>query len=200
MSTDKTVYIAGLGAISAIGNNVAEHLDSFKKLRAGMGDITMMDTIHSGKLPVAEVKLTNDELIALTGLTEHNSRTALLSLAAAQEALDDATIPDIRNLRTGMVSANTVGGMDRSEDFFVDFLKDNSKGKLKSVYDHECGSMTESVADKLGITDFMTTISTACSSSANAIFYGARLIKKRCSGRSDSRRRRRTYQIYIERL
>ena len=29
----------------------------------------------------------------------------------------------------------------------------------------------------MGIKDYITTISTACSSSANAIFYGARLIK-----------------------
>jgi 3-oxoacyl-(acyl-carrier-protein) synthase len=67
--------------------------------------------------------------------------------------------------------------MDKSEDFFVEFTKDNSKGKLRNVFDHECGSITEIVADELGITDYMTTISTACSSSANAIFYGARLIK-----------------------
>jgi 3-oxoacyl-[acyl-carrier-protein] synthase-1 len=67
--------------------------------------------------------------------------------------------------------------MDKSEDFFIDFTKDNRKGKLRNVFDHECGSMTEIVAEKLGISDYITTISTACSSSANAIFYGARLIK-----------------------
>ncbi|MBD1391676.1 beta-ketoacyl-[acyl-carrier-protein] synthase family protein [Mucilaginibacter glaciei] len=177
MGTHSTVYIAGLGVISAIGNNVAEHLDAFKNERAGMAGITLIDTIHKGKLPVAEVKLTNEELVAKSGFTEHNSRTALLSLVAAREAISDANIPGIDNLRVGFVSANTVGGMDKSEDFFVKFLADNSKGKLRDVYDHECGSMTEIVADQLGITDFMTTISTACSSSANAIFYGARLIK-----------------------
>jgi 3-oxoacyl-(acyl-carrier-protein) synthase len=177
LSTDSTVYIAGVGVISAIGNNVAEHLTAFKDEKAGMAGITLLDTIHKDKLPVAEVKLTNNELIEITGLREHNSRTALLSLAAAQEALTDAGIPNFKTLRTGFVSANTVGGMDRSEDFFVEFLADNSKGKLKNVYDHECGSMTETVADKLGISDFITTISTACSSSANAIFYGARLIR-----------------------
>lgn len=177
MNTGSIVYIAGIGVISAIGNNVAEHLSAFENERAGMADISLIDTILNGKVPVAEVKLTNNELIAKTGLTEHNSRTALLSLAAAQEALADAGILNLAALRTGLVSANTVGGMDRSEEFFVEFLKDNNKGKLKNVYDHECGSMTEAVADKLGITDFMTTISTACSSSANAIFYGARLIK-----------------------
>lgn len=174
---DQTVYIAGVGVISAIGNNVAEHLLSFEREEAGMADITMLQTIHRHELPVAEVKLTDEELIAITGPTNHNSRTALLSLVAAREALADAAIPNLSGLRTGFVSANTVGGMDKSEEFFVKFLEDNSKGKLKNVFDHECGSMTEIVADQLGITDFMTTISTACSSSANAIFYAARLIR-----------------------
>ena len=173
----QSVYVAGLGVISAIGNNVAEHLVSFEREEAGMGDITMMDTIHRNKLPVAEVKLSNEELASIAGLPADMSRTASLSLIAAKEALDDAAIPNINAFRTGFVSANSVGGMDRSEHFFIDFIKDNSKGKLRNVYDHECGSMTEIVADKLGITDFLTTISTACSSSANAIFYAARLIK-----------------------
>jgi 3-oxoacyl-(acyl-carrier-protein) synthase len=174
---DTPVFIAGLGVISAIGNNVAECLNSFENKQAGMGDITHMNTIHKQHIPVAEVKLTNEELAAKTGLSPVISRTVLLSLIAAKEALDDASIPNMASLRTGFVSANSVGGMDKSEEFFIDFLKDNSKGKLKNVYDHECGSVTEAVADQLGIKDYMTTISTACSSSANAIFYAARLIK-----------------------
>ncbi|MDR3697632.1 beta-ketoacyl-[acyl-carrier-protein] synthase family protein [Mucilaginibacter sp.] len=172
-----SVYVAGVGVISAIGNNVAEHLLAFEQEEAGMGDITLLDTIYRKKLPVAEVKLDNKQLAAITGLPDDMSRTALLSLVAAREALTDAAIPHFDTLRTGFVSANTVGGMDRSEHFFIDFVDNNSKGKLKNVYNHECGSMTEIVADRLGITDFITTISTACSSSANAIFYAARLIK-----------------------
>jgi len=172
-----SVYIAGAGVISGIGNNVAEHLRAFEQEEAGMDAITMLNTIHKGELPVAEVKLSNEELAVMTGLSPNTSRTALLSLVAAREALDDAAVPNFKTLRTGFVSANTVGGMDKSEDFFVDFLEDNNKGKLRNVFDHECGSKTEIVADKLGISDYMTTISTACSSSANAIFYGARLIK-----------------------
>ncbi|RZA03152.1 MAG: beta-ketoacyl-[acyl-carrier-protein] synthase family protein [Sphingobacteriaceae bacterium] len=176
-TTTPDVFIAGIGAITAIGNNVAECLTSFEKGEAGMGAITHMETIHKNVLPVAEVKLTNEELAAMTGLSVDVSRTTMLSLVAAKEALNDATIPNLSNLRAGFVSANSVGGMDKSEDFFVDFLNDNTKGKLRYVYDHECGSVTEVVADKLGLTDYMTTISTACSSSANSIFYGARLIK-----------------------
>jgi 3-oxoacyl-(acyl-carrier-protein) synthase len=172
-----TAYIAGVGVISAIGNNVPEHLAAFEREEPGMGEITMLNTIYHGKIPVAEVKLKNSQLAAMTVMPPDISRTVLLSLVAAQEALADAQIPGLERLRTGFVSANTVGGMDKSEDFFIDFIKNNSKGKLKNVYDHECGSITEIVAEKLGLKDYMTTISTACSSSANAIFYGARLIK-----------------------
>jgi len=172
-----TVYIAGVGVISAIGNNVAEHLTAFEQERAGMGDITLFDSVHKGQLPVAEVKLSNEQLIQMTGLPVRSSRTTLLSCVAAKEAWDDAGIDDIKQFRTGFISANSVGGMDKSEDFFVDFIADNNKGKLRNVFDHECGSMTEIVADKLGAKDFVTTLSTACSSSANSIFYAARLIK-----------------------
>ncbi|MFI5137132.1 MAG: beta-ketoacyl-[acyl-carrier-protein] synthase family protein [Sphingobacteriales bacterium] len=172
-----TVYVAGLGVISAIGNNVAENLQSFELEAAGIGDISLLDTIHRKTRPVAEVKLDNNELAAITGLPAGMSRTALLSLVAAREAINDATVPNFDTLRTGLVSANTVGGMDKSEDFFIDFVKDEKKGKLRNVFDHECGCITEIVADQLGIRDFLTTINTACSSSANAIFYAARLIK-----------------------
>jgi 3-oxoacyl-[acyl-carrier-protein] synthase-1 len=171
------VFIAGIGVISAIGNNVQEHLLSFESERAGMGQITMLNTIHAGKLPVGEVKLTNDELAQITGLSPQSSRTTLLSLVAAREALNDAKLPPANDWKIGFISANTVGGMDKSEDFFTDFHADSSKGKLRYVYDHECGSVTENVAEQLGATDVMTTISTACSSSANSIFYAARLIK-----------------------
>ncbi|HMI63680.1 MAG TPA: beta-ketoacyl-[acyl-carrier-protein] synthase family protein, partial [Puia sp.] len=100
----------------------------------------------------------------------------LLSFIAAKEAFESANLK-ISNLRLGMVSANTVGGMDKTEEFYRSFLKDPRKGRLRDVVLHECGSITEWVADRLGISDHITTIDTACSSSANAIFFAARLIR-----------------------
>ena len=91
--------------------------------------------------------------------------------------MNNAGIENIAAFRTGFISANTVGGMDKTENFFTEFLSDNQKGRLRDVVHHECGSITELVADQLGIKDYITTISTACSSSANSIFFGARLIK-----------------------
>lgn len=174
---NQPVFVAGTGIISAIGNNVAECLDALENGRAGMDQMHHLDSIHKKRLPVAEVKLSNDELAKLAGLPKIKSRSALLSLVAAKEALAHAGIENFTSLRTGFISATSVGGMDKTENFFTNFFADNSKGKLREVVNHECGSVTELVADALGIKDYITTISTACSSSANAIFFGARLIR-----------------------
>ena len=174
---NQPVFIAGTGIISAIGNNVAECITALENERAGIGHMQYLDSVHRDKIPVAEVKLSNEELATMAGLHHSKSRTALLSLVAAKEAISDANIPGITSLRTGFVSANSVGGMDKTEKFFATFLGNNNKGRLRDVVHHECGNVSELVADQLGIKEYITTISTACSSSANAIFFGARLIR-----------------------
>ena len=171
------VYVAGVGVVSAIGNNANNCLQSLQHEKAGIGSITLLDTVHKAKLPVAEVKLSNQQLAAATGLPAWVSRTALLGLMAAREAWQDAGIEQMPGLRIGFISANSVGGMDKTETFFPGFLIDAGKGHVRNVVHHECGAVTELVADALGIKDYITTISTACSSSANSIFFGARLIK-----------------------
>jgi 3-oxoacyl-(acyl-carrier-protein) synthase len=171
------VFVAGIGVVSAIGNNIAECLASFEQGRPGMGDIRYLETAHRNKIPVAEVKLGNEELSKRSGLSVGISRTAHLSLIAAREALENASIEDMASLRTGFVSANTVGGLDKSEQFRADMLTNPSAGRLRDVIYHECGSITELVAGELGLRNYVTTISTACSSSANALFFAARLIK-----------------------
>lgn len=171
------VYIAGLGVVAAIGNNTNSCLQSLEQSRAGIGSIQSLNTIHKGLLPVAAVPLSNQELALQTDLPAHYSRTALLSMLAAKQAYEDAGLQEFNKMRIGFVSANSVGGMDKSENFFSKFLQNNTSGRLCEVVHHECGSVTEIVANKLGIKHFVSTISTACSSSANSIFFAARLIK-----------------------
>src|SRR5690606_16803808 len=47
----------------------------------------------------------------------------------------------------------------------------------KYITSHHNGDSSQKIADALGIKDFVTTVSTACSSAANAIIFAARLIK-----------------------
>jgi len=169
------IHVAGVGVISAIGNSVPETLEAFKSQSSGIGKVTLFDTIYQDVLPVGEVKLTNDVLSQKLSLKPHITRTALLGIHAAREAVYAAGI-DLKKWRTGLISATTVGGMDQTENFFIDFLKDSKKGRLRQVVNHECGRSTELIADDLGVNGFISTVNTACSSSVNAIAFGTRLV------------------------
>ncbi len=169
------IHVAGIGVISAIGTSIPQTLRSFEDHKSGIGRITLFDSIYRDTLPVGEIGLNNAELADRLSLKPSITRTALLGVYAAREAVSDAAI-NLGNWRSGLISATTVGGMDKTEDFFVDFLKNSSSGRLRNVVNHECGRSTEIIAEDLGIKRFISTINTACSSSVNAIALGARLI------------------------
>lgn len=173
------VFITGIGIISSIGNDAGSAFISLVEEKSGIGGITLLDTSLKDKFPLAEVKMTTEQLLDVAGQSgkKNLTRTALLGMIAAREAIVSAGFGDITEYRTGLISATTVGGMDRSENFYKEFLGDPNKGRLIDIVNHDCGDSTERIADFLGIRDFMTTISTACSSSANSIMFGAQLIK-----------------------
>src|ERR1700759_17150 len=108
------VFVVGLGVISGIGNNVEECLSSLESSKAGIGNINHLKTNHRGLLPVAEVKLSNQELSSITGFSPATSRTAMLSMIAAREAWDNSGIANVPGLRTGIVSASTAGSIDKT--------------------------------------------------------------------------------------
>lgn len=173
------VFVTGIGIISAIGNNVQEVMDSVRLSKPGLGFSSYLDSGLKNEIPVAEVKLSD------TGLSRKLfslpspalTRTALLGIIAAKEAVENSNIANIADARTGIISGTSVGGMDRSETFLKEFLSDKKKGRLRDIIGHECADSTAKIAEHLGIKDYVTTISTACSSAANAVMIGARLIK-----------------------
>ena len=172
----RKIYVTGLGVISGIGKGVEENLDSLKSGKHGMGKITLFPTALD--VPVSEVKQSNEKLKKLLSLPSGKtySRTALLGLLAAQEAARDAEL-DFASPRIGLISSTSIGGMDASERFYASFREDNRKGRLRDIISHDCGSSTEMIAAYLGVKGTVTTLSTACSSAANAIMLGARLIR-----------------------
>ena len=180
---NKGVAITGMGIISAIGNNTQENFHALTHAKHGISRVDLVDTIQRDEIMVGEVKLTNDQLIEQLGLPPSNnySRTALLGAIAAKEAVADAGIVDIKKYKTGIVSGTSVGGMDKTEKYYYEYLTE--KEHQKYIESHHAGDSTQKIAEQLGIEEsLVTTISTACSSAANAILFGARLIK---SGKLD---------------
>lgn len=175
----KRIFITGIGIISAIGKNVSETMTSIKAASSGVDEIQHLQTVHKGKLPLCEVKYSNEELCVLANIAPKTriTRTSLLGILAAQEAWRSAGSPVLGDGRTGVFSGNTVGGMDKTEHFYADFMKDHQSGDVQTMLTHECAESTERIADYLGATGMVSTISTACSSAANTIMLGARMIK-----------------------
>ena len=173
----KGVAVTGMGIISSIGNNVEENYQSLISRKQGISKMEKIDTIHKNVIKVGEIGYTNEELIRILELPDSNnySRTAMLGELAAIEAIQNANITDINAYKTGLISATSVGGMDMTEKYYYTQFEETKNRKY--IASHDAGDSTKKIAKRLGITDFVSTISTACSSSANAIMLGARLIK-----------------------
>lgn len=178
------IAITGEGIVSAIGLNKQEVLQALKEGRTGIGEMKYLQSIHH-ELPVGEVDLSNEQMKKMLGIPSEQmmSRTSLLGMLAIDQALKEAYVDvaslrarkaDGKPLRIVLVSGTTVGGMDITELCFDQLEKQKS---VEFLQHHDCGNSTRLMADHFGIFDEVATLSTACSSAANAIMLGARLLK-----------------------
>lgn len=178
MTNKDNIVITGTGIITSLGIGKAETL---KKLKAGqrvIGPIRHIQTKYSD-LPSGEVQYSDEQLKELLHYHDESiiTRTSLLGRVALKEALEEAGIDTACNSRIAFISGNTVGGMEKSEQFYYDFLNNNTRNQYIAM--HDCGACTDIMAKQFnGHFDIITTISTACSSAANAIILGANLIKE----------------------
>lgn len=178
------IAITGEGIVSAIGLNKQEVLQSLQEGRTGIGEMKYLQSVHH-ELPVGEVDLSNEQMKEMLGIHPRQmmSRTSLMGMLAIDQALKEAHV-DVANLKSRkldgkplrivLVSGTTVGGMDITELCF-DQLENQTN--VEFLQHHDCGKCTQLMADHFGIFDEVTTLSTACSSAANAIRLGARLLK-----------------------
>ncbi len=172
----KPILVTGAGVVSAIGLNKAETLEALLNGKSGVGELRYLKTEHK-EFPVGEVKLTDAEMRERLGIAEDavTTRTALMGMLALGEALEEAWLKPGMLHKVGFVSGTTVGGMDKSEQFYLDYI--GSEAHKEYIAVHDCGNCTEMTAKHFGKFAFATTLSTACSSAANAIILGANMIR-----------------------
>ena len=155
--------------------------DTYARLlegRSGIGKMKYLKSKHTD-LPVGEVPFSDEELRENLFIRKDASitRTSLLGAAALREALASASLlPRDKSLKMALISGTTVGGMEKSEQYYYDFLHTREKDEYIAL--HDCGACTDMIgqANPYGF-EMMTTISTACSSAANAIILGANMLK-----------------------
>lgn len=182
MSRQRKIYITGAGIVSALGVGKQSTLEALLHTRTGIAPMQYLQGTAHSHYPVGEVKLTNEQMLQHLGLPPetHSIRTGLMGMMAAQEAVEQAQLHRTRPKRVALISGTTVGGMERSEQHYLDFFEGQHTHYIAL---HNCASSTELVAQHTGPYSLCTTLSTACSSAANAIAMGAQLI---ATGRADA--------------
>ena len=166
------VICAGMGVICAGATSPDELLSVLRSSGNSIAKPTHLQSAHAN-LPMGEVAMSNAEFGEATH-TLGLSRTALLGLYAARQAVENA---GGMIGRRAFISGTTVGNMDVAESAFMDYFA----GAANVVPGaHDCGACTQDIVKALGLNfGFTSTISTACSSAANAIINGAEMLKLR---------------------
>ena len=80
-----------------------------------------------------------------------------------------------KKLLTAFISSTSVGGMDETEKYYRQVLK-NLPVDFNLTRTHDSGNTSENIAAYLKFSGYINTLSTACSSAANAIMLAARMI------------------------
>lgn len=182
---NKRIVITGAGVVSAIGVGKEENLKGLLSKREGVAPVYYLQTDHK-ECMVGEVKLTNQEMMTRLGISPETAtvRTSLLGMLALEEALQEAALNERDLQQTAFVNGTTVGGMDMSEQHYLEWLdynlNDNPGSNVPAVEyirTHDCGSSTDLIADHFGRFAMTTSISTACSSAANSLILGVRMIE-----------------------
>lgn len=171
----RRVFVTSTGAISAIGNSVAEQLDQLWSTSPGLDQPVHLKTVHR-EVFVGEVKLSNEQLRKSSGLDgEFVSRASMLACHAAKEAMEGIKEP---LGKWAVISGNTGGGMSLTEQYYKSYFKpETPDNDFLTLHNHHSGDSTDAIRGMFADSGFNATISTACSSSANAILFAARLIQ-----------------------
>jgi len=164
--------------ISALGNDTPENLAALQQGKSGISRLPFIESKYSGVLPFGGISPATPELRDQMGVTASGvTRTSLLALHAFREAIADAqlTRQQVSMADTAVIDGTTVGGMCLTDEFYQDATGNGIASPYLSRYD--CASVSLFLQSEYGLQGIINTINTACSSSANAILYGARLIR-----------------------
>lgn len=179
----KRVVVTGIGAISSIGLDAQENLNSLRNGIGGIGQSKFFVSKYTQTHALGEVKASDEELRLMLGIGNEKglTRSELLALKAVKEAITDAGLDDkaLRSFDTALISASTVGGMCLTDQLYQD--ANNASEPSDFIRSYSASAHTFCIAKRYGIKGITNTLNTACSSSANAIMVGSRLIK---SGRA----------------
>ncbi|MCG8580376.1 MAG: beta-ketoacyl-[acyl-carrier-protein] synthase family protein [Bacteroidales bacterium] len=173
------IFVTGLGCISPLGFNLDENLTQLRAGKDGLVRSEYLESSYKNKKFFGEVKKDTASLLKQISVTDKKglTRTDALAFIAFKEATEQAQLQkeEIESVETAFISASTVGGMCLTDELYRDAnLKTYTSDYAES---YNCSAHTLRIIKEYNIKGITNTINTACSSSANAIMLGMKLIK-----------------------
>ena len=171
MVKERRVVVTGLGAVTSVGSNVPDFWAGLLAGRCGIGPVSLFDASPYRTQTAAEVREIPDAFLT-PAEKRRMSRADRMGLAAAAEAVEQSGLDPSREdpARIGVVLGGGTSGLLDSEDFFFRYLHGQS-ARPSRVLNHMPDAITDRVAQRFGVEGIKSTITTACSSSANAMGY-----------------------------
>lgn len=175
----KRVVITGMGAVTPIGNNVADMWNSMISGKHGIAPITHFDTSGFETTLAAEVKDCDYTAYLSKKEIAHYDDFTVLGVCAASQAMEDSDITaNIDPERLGVYFSSGIGGLTTLEKGERALLQSGpSKVSPFSVPAMISNSAAALIAIKYNCLGSCIAISTACASSAHAIGEAYRAIK-----------------------
>ena len=154
-----------------------EFLQSLKEGRSGIGPITLFDTSKYPSKVGAEIKDYRPEELFEKRDLKRLSRTDQFALIAADEAVSASTIHSYPSEDVGVFLGAGAGGMFKAETYHREILFEG-KSRPSLILPFIPSFTANRVAERFGFSGPKVTVTTACSSSATSIGYGADLIRR----------------------
>ncbi|CAB4330653.1 MAG: beta-ketoacyl-ACP synthase II [Actinobacteria bacterium] len=178
----RTVVVTGLGATTPLGGNVVSTWEALLAARSG---VTLLTDPKFADLPVriAAPVMVDPSQVLEPHEIRRMDRSQQLALIAAREAWADAGIGDMDKTRLGVAVATGVGGAISLMEQY-DILKERGASRVSpmTVPMLMPNGPAAVVGLELGSQAGVHTPVSACASGAEAIGYGAEMIR---TGRAD---------------
>ncbi|HXM75647.1 MAG TPA: beta-ketoacyl-[acyl-carrier-protein] synthase family protein [Thermoanaerobaculia bacterium] len=171
MNKTRRVVVTGLGAVTSIGTNVADFWKALLEGQCGIRPFSLFDPSGYRTQTAAQVLEIPDEFLTAFE-KKRTSRADRMGLAAAQEAIDQSGLDLTREdpTRIGVILGGGTSGLLDSEAYYEQHLR-GKKGRPSHVLNHLPDAITDRIAQRFRVEGLKSTITTACSSSANAMGF-----------------------------